>query len=167
MDEMKPCPCCGCNNIETEEWSFPEDTGRVRCSNCCLSISRDGLPQAIFAWNTRTVKVCDENCDYKIHSEAVSKLESCNTCHAGVDCHFSPGAGNMCRINCPLWVPKVSDGPLIIPKYTPAHRTHVYKKNAPALLAAPCGYVGLDHGESNCPGCGARIIREEGVDDDA
>lgn len=45
---------------------------------------------------------CD-NCGFKVHSEAISKLVSCNNCGKTHDCSIRPEYGQYCRINCAEW----------------------------------------------------------------
>lgn len=47
-----------------------------------------------------------ENCGYKIHSEAISKLHNCNDCGRKVGCAIAPRLGDYCRVNCYEWVPE-------------------------------------------------------------
>jgi len=43
-------------------------------------------------------------CGYKAHSQAVSKLPTCNDCGKARSCEYKPRLGAMTRINCHLWV---------------------------------------------------------------
>ena len=44
-----------------------------------------------------------KNCGYKIHSERISKLNSCNDCGLVSTCAKRPEYGDYCRINCYDW----------------------------------------------------------------
>lgn len=44
-----------------------------------------------------------EHCGYKIHSDNVSKLNSCNDCGMKTVCKKRPDYGDYCRINCYDW----------------------------------------------------------------
>lgn len=46
------------------------------------------------------------NCGYKIHSEGISKLNSCNDCGLSNTCEKRPDYGKYCRINCYDWSEK-------------------------------------------------------------
>lgn len=46
---------------------------------------------------------CD-NCGYKIHSNNISKLNSCNNCRKLVTCADRPDLGDYARINCKDWM---------------------------------------------------------------
>jgi len=116
MSELKPCPCC---NYEARLYQYVptyrkhDYTARVKCNRCGLQSSRfsgetaeDAAAKAAGAWNARVMTDCG-GCGYKIHSEAISKLENCNMCGKKLGaCPCRPQFGDMCRINCPLWVPK-------------------------------------------------------------
>lgn len=45
---------------------------------------------------------CD-NCGYRIHSDNISKLNSCNDCGNQANCKDRPRLGEYCRINCKDW----------------------------------------------------------------
>lgn len=51
---------------------------------------------------------CD-SCGYKIHSESISKLNSCNSCHNAQKCEIRQEWGQYCRINCYLWEGEEND----------------------------------------------------------
>ena len=56
-------------------------------------------------WKIPKPTDCD-NCGYKMHSNSVSALNNCNNCgKKRKACVYQPRLGEMCRINCPLWVP--------------------------------------------------------------
>ena len=40
---------------------------------------------------------------FKVHSQAIGKLSSCNDCMLAKDCVVKPGIGEWVRINCHLW----------------------------------------------------------------
>jgi len=42
---------------------------------------------------------CD-NCGFKLHSQRISQLPSCNDCAKKKDCNIQPPLGDWCRINC-------------------------------------------------------------------
>lgn len=44
-----------------------------------------------------------KNCGYKIHSDGISKLNSCNDCGLSNTCVKRPEYGQYCRINCYDW----------------------------------------------------------------
>ncbi len=44
-----------------------------------------------------------KHCGYKIHSENISKLNSCNDCGLKSTCKKRPEYGEYCRINCYDW----------------------------------------------------------------
>ena len=44
-----------------------------------------------------------EHCGYKIHSDNISKLNSCNDCGMKTVCKKRPDYGDYCRINCYDW----------------------------------------------------------------
>lgn len=44
-----------------------------------------------------------KHCGYKIHSENISKLNSCNDCRLKSTCKKRPEYGEYCRINCYDW----------------------------------------------------------------
>lgn len=44
-----------------------------------------------------------EHCGYKIHSDNISKLNSCNDCGMKTVCEKRPDYGDYCRINCYDW----------------------------------------------------------------
>lgn len=44
-----------------------------------------------------------KNCGYKIHSERISELNSCNDCGLANICKNRPEYGQYCRINCYDW----------------------------------------------------------------
>lgn len=46
------------------------------------------------------------NCGYKIHSDGISKLNSCNDCGLSNTCEKHPEYGKYCRINCYDWSEK-------------------------------------------------------------
>lgn len=46
------------------------------------------------------------NCGYKIHSDGISKLNSCNDCGLSNTCEKRPDYGKYCRINCYDWSEK-------------------------------------------------------------
>lgn len=45
-------------------------------------------------------------CGYKIHSDRISSLPSCNDCGARKTCRHAPSIGCGVRINCLLWTPE-------------------------------------------------------------
>ena len=47
------------------------------------------------------------NCVYKIHSDGISKLNSCNDCGLSNTCEKRPEYGKYCRINCYDWNEKL------------------------------------------------------------
>lgn len=40
---------------------------------------------------------------YKMHSEQISEMHSCNDCAKNTRCEIMPKLGSDCRINCHLW----------------------------------------------------------------
>ena len=47
------------------------------------------------------------NCVYKINSDGISKLNSCNDCGLSNTCEKRPEYGKYCRINCYDWSEKL------------------------------------------------------------
>lgn len=43
------------------------------------------------------------NCQYRIHSETISKAHDCNDCGWAETCGIKPDYGHLVRINCYLW----------------------------------------------------------------
>lgn len=61
MEELKPCPFCGSNNIYVDEYEHPCGQNRFRVVCCdCMGQVDTGTWQikydAIKAWNTRHVE---------------------------------------------------------------------------------------------------------------
>ncbi len=63
MDELKPCPFCGGNDIQIDEmesfWDKNETSWRVLCINCIAETAGDTKEQAIAAWNRRADHIRD------------------------------------------------------------------------------------------------------------
>jgi Lar family restriction alleviation protein len=57
MNELKPCPFCGGNDIQIDEmesfWDKNETSWRVLCIDCIAETAGDTKEQAIAAWNRR------------------------------------------------------------------------------------------------------------------
>lgn len=119
---LKPCPLCGGEAEAARLTQGPEHQSAViKCTDCGLtlewetdikvSVSRSGKHTVVAginpieAWNRRQgFEACD-TCAYKIHSDEINKLASCNDCGTGDACEYKPKPGQLCRINCPLWQP--------------------------------------------------------------
>lgn len=55
MDELKPCPFCGCNEIIGNQYinRDMQDCYAIYCSNCDATIRGYTESEVIEAWNTR------------------------------------------------------------------------------------------------------------------
>lgn len=51
----------------------------------------------------RQIGTLEECRGYKIHSQAISKMKSCNDCGSRGGCSLRPAWGEFCRINCAFW----------------------------------------------------------------
>ena len=58
MNELKPCPFCGCKSVSiTEEFIFLfSKSATIKCERCGRKIKRRTPKRAVKAWNTRTPK---------------------------------------------------------------------------------------------------------------
>lgn len=117
---LLPCPCCGGEPEVARLTQGPEElTAVIKCTGCGLTleweteivaaVSRSGKRiskktglDPIEAWNRRAG--C-EICGHKMHANAIDKLPNCNECGAAESCEYVPPAGEIVRINCPLWRP--------------------------------------------------------------
>ena len=60
--------------------------------------------QAQLAESQRRERAAVEDMEiFKVHSQAIGKLSSCNDCMLAKDCVVKPGIGEWVRINCHLW----------------------------------------------------------------
>ena len=63
MEELKPCPFCGGNDIQIDKmesfWDKNETSWRVLCIDCIAETAGDTKEQAIAAWNRRTDHIRD------------------------------------------------------------------------------------------------------------
>lgn len=47
IEELKPCPLCGCENVHIDIWWWKEST--ISCARCCMCVQtrREGTASAI------------------------------------------------------------------------------------------------------------------------
>ena len=53
MENMKPCPFCGGEDIEVVTDMFGDDNYIVTCKSCAAQVSDETMKQAIESWNNR------------------------------------------------------------------------------------------------------------------